>query len=101
MFCCRCKKVKDLRLKEDGVPYKICTDCTEYRKIHSKEHALEARKHYYNHREQELERARKYRESHRDEINMKIKCDNCGSEVCKNSIARHKKTNKCMSQSCF
>ena len=99
MICSRCGKSKDLRLKENGDPYKICADCAEYRKLHLKEHALHSRNYYYNHIEKELERRKKYREEHHDEIYMKIKCDNCGCMVCKHGMTRHMRSKKCMNHS--
>ena len=66
----------------------------EYRE-QNKEHIREQKKEYY---EQNKEKIKEYREQNKEKINedrrkQKIVCE-CGSEVRKDNLARHKKTKK-------
>jgi hypothetical protein len=41
-------------------------------------------------------RDKEYKKKHMDYISQKIKCENCGSEIIRTSLYRHRKSMKCM-----
>ena len=101
--CSTCGKIKEendfTKNEKTDNYYKVCNTCRQ-RKQDNREKLLEQsrkyhKEHYKINRDKELERARKYREQHKEEIDAKVKCNVCGSVVVKNSMARHKKTDKC------
>ena len=47
-------------------------------------------------KEKEKTYAKQYREAHKSYINEKIVCENCGATISRNSISRHKQSNKCL-----
>ena len=47
-------------------------------------------------KEKEREHSRKYREANLERIKEKVVCEHCGIAITRNSIARHKRTQKCL-----
>ena len=65
-----------------------------------KDHIKEYTKQYYwNNRDEELAKSKAYNKAHTHEIHEKIKCDLCGSMVCKKGMKRHMNTDKCKTKS--
>jgi hypothetical protein len=69
--------------------------------LNNREKRLEQRKQYHQvNREKDLEYYKQYHQDNREKIleqqKQKITCDHCGSIVNKNSISKHKRTQKCM-----
>ena len=48
-------------------------------------------------KEKEQTYAKHYREAHANYMNEKIVCESCGATISRNSIYRHKQSNKCLS----
>ena len=46
-------------------------------------------------KEKEKTYAKQYRETHKDYINEKITCANCGATVSRNSMYKHRESKKC------
>ena len=76
----------------------------QYREDNKKKLA-ECKKEYYEaNKEKILEYEKKYREANKEKIaedkkkyqKIKVICDHCGCEVCKNGLKTHQKTNKCI-----
>ena len=66
----------------------------------NKEKRLKQKKEYYeNNKNKVLEQKKEYYQNNQEKIKAnkteKIKCDKCGSEITRNHIARHQKTEKC------
>ena len=70
----------------------------EYSKKYREEHKEEKIMYDKQYREKNADRLNEY-DRLRNQVRNKIKivCLNCDSEVCLNSISRHKKTHKCKS----
>ena len=54
------------------------------------------REYYDNNKEKIAEREKKYREQNKEKIAGKVNCDNCGCNVSKKGLTRHKKSKKCI-----
>ena len=57
----------------------------------------ESREYYHNNKEKELERRKKYKDEHNENMYAKIICNVCGCQICRQGLARHQKTKKCKS----
>ena len=75
----------------------------EYKKKWREEHKehikQQSRQYYLDHREDKLAYNKAYGKAHTNEIHEKIKCDLCGSMVCKKGMKRHMNTDKCKTKS--
>ena len=97
------------QLKEKAKEYyqKNKEEKKEYSKIYfnnNKEKNKEYQKQYRNDNKEKIkERTNKYYHNNKEKINEKAKiyssekviCDNCGSEMRRDSLSKHKKSNKC------
>ena len=76
----------------------------QYGKQYSKDNkqiiAQKKKEYRQNNIEKILEHGKQYRKDNKEEINkkqaIKINCDNCGCEISRNHIARHKRTTRCL-----
>ena len=63
----------------------------------NKNKILEKQKEYYETNKDKIsERAKKHYEANKDKILEKVICDNCGCEITKCILAKHKKSKKCL-----
>jgi hypothetical protein len=66
---------------------------TEYKKDNKDKIKEQSKKYHEANRDKILEKQKKYREANKEKLKEKITCD-CGSEVVKSTIQRHKRTKK-------
>ena len=92
-FLQKIKKKETCKKYREANRYKI----QDYNKKYYETNKEKAKKYYEVNREDIAEKGKTYRETNRDIINekrsQKIKCD-CGAEIRKDSLARHRKTKK-------
>ena len=74
---------------------KVLEKNKKYRKLNEEQLAEKAKEYYKNNRDKIKEREKKYRELNKEKRSEKIKCDKCGCEIIRRSLARHKKSKKC------
>ena len=96
-----CKNLKELMIREDEIMSKYENRINELRSLWTAERKKKGYDRYnYENREkrnhQEKERYKKNLEKIKARRQQRIICDNCGDEVSRNHIARHKKTKKCL-----
>lgn len=113
LFNYPCNNKRVLELKEDEIMREYNSKLNSFRAFHTEKERNE--KWYKENKEYALQQALEYREQHRQENILyqrqyrknnidkikkrdyaKIICDNCGGEVSRHHIARHKKTKKCL-----
>lgn len=98
-----CNSKEELRAREGfyirqrGTLNKMTAGKTrkEWREEHRDYLKQKARAYYYQHHEEELQKRKERRDVNRTYMNETIQCDNCGAEVVRQGMSRHKKTNKC------
>ena len=79
---------------------KILERIKQYSKDNKQIIAQKKKEYRQNNIEKILEHGKQYRKDNKEEINkkqaIKINCDNCGCEISRNHIARHKRTTRCL-----
>ena len=57
----------------------------------------ERQKQYYDdNKEKRKERQKQYYDDNKEKRKQKVICDNCGSEILKETLSRHKRSKKCL-----
>ena len=75
---------------------KIAERVKKYREQNKEKMTEQSKKYYQNNKEKIAEREKKYREQNKEKIAGKVNCDNCGCNVSKKCLTRHKKSKKCI-----
>jgi len=103
---CRCKYINgDEHIKNDfgynrlNERFKTCNKCRTYKR--NKEHIKEYNAERYQQKKDEINiQHKQYRVANKERIKAhnleQVICDVCGANVSRHSLARHKRTNKCI-----
>ena len=98
--CSRCSHKLDLSsfsLNPKGEYFKRCDTCRKKINEYSKTDKVKEyyKKYYEDNREKKNAQSRKWEQEHKDRLNEKVVCDNCGAITNRCNRFRHKHTKKC------